>query len=180
MPVSSFTGEIVMVPYTFTPRYFIDCDGALVSISQNPVLYSVMGSIYGGDDYTYFMTPNFKSRIPIHSGNGPGLSFYSAGMKVGLNEVTLSTSELPEHSHDLDVLIDGTKSDDVNNPANTLGIGDNQGAVLNMYSSTMTNVTALAGDSISYTGTNSAHENRQPNLALRFIICADGIYPQRS
>ncbi len=180
MPVTSFTGEIVMTPYNFAPRYFFNCDGALLPINQYAAFYSVMGTAFGGNDVTNFMLPDMQLRIPMHSGTGPGLSYRAIGAKPGVNEVTLTESQMGAHSHTLGALRDGQRTDDVNDPAITLGIPlDSNGNSIYAYGTGTAN-DSFHYEAIGYTGLNQAHENRQPYLALRFIICADGVYPSRS
>lgn len=180
MPITSFTGEIVMTPYTFPPRNFIDCDGTVLAINQLPALYSIIGSFFGGDDVSIFMVPNMQERIPMHSGTGPGLSSRSIGQKPGINEVILTEDQLPQHSHTLGALRDGQRTDNLDDPTITLGIPlDTAGNTIYAYGGNAAN-TPLNNQAISYTGLNQGHENRQPHLAVRFVMCADGVYPRRS
>ena len=183
MPVTSFTGEITIVPYSFVPRLWFNCAGSQIAISQHSALYSIIGSIYGGDDSTYFMVPDMQLRIPMHSGQGPGLSFRMLGADLGLNKVPLTTAMLPGHDHKLEVVIDAEKTDDVENPASTLAVANDSSGATNPVYIDPANFSPSAqfpNFMITVTGENQEHENRQPTLTMRFIICADGIYPTRT
>jgi len=94
-----FIGEISMFGGNFAPRNWAFCDGQLLAISQNTALFSLLGTIYGGDGRTTFALPDLRGRVPIHSGNGPGLSNYRVGQKGGTETVTLNVTQIPSHNH---------------------------------------------------------------------------------
>jgi microcystin-dependent protein len=94
-----FIGAIVMFGFNFNPRNWAKCDGQLVSISQNTALFSLLGTIYGGDGQTTFALPDLRGRTPIHFGHGPGLSTRTIGETGGTETVTLTVGQLPAHSH---------------------------------------------------------------------------------
>lgn len=95
-----YVGEIRMFAGTFAPRGWAYCDGQLLAVSQNDVLFSLLGTIYGGDGRTTFGLPDLRSRIPLHQGIGPGLSPRRLGSRGGSESETLTANQLPSHSHD--------------------------------------------------------------------------------
>ena len=96
-----FIGEIRMFAGSFAPRGWALCDGQLLAVSQNDALFSLLGTIYGGDGRTTFGLPDMRGRIPIHFGSGPGLTPRTLGNKFGSEHETLITNQLPSHSHTL-------------------------------------------------------------------------------
>jgi microcystin-dependent protein len=94
-----YVGEIRMFAGNFAPRGWAFCDGQLLAVAQNDALFSLLGTIYGGDGRTTFGLPDLRGRVPIHAGSGPGLSPRRLGEKGGQEDVTLSLNELPQHDH---------------------------------------------------------------------------------
>ena len=168
-----FVGEIRMFAGNFAPRGWAFCDGQLLAVSQNDALFSLLGTIYGGDGRTTFGLPDMRGRIPLHVGTGPGLSARRLGSKAGAENVTLTTNQLASHSHDWNV-----------NTANADG-GAPQGKVLavpvgfRMFKKVDQN-TSLASTTIANTGGSQPHTNLMPTLCVNFIIALVGIYPSRN
>jgi microcystin-dependent protein len=96
-----FIGETRLVGFNFAPQGWALCDGQLLSISQNTALFSLLGTTYGGNGQTTFALPDLSSRVPVHQGQGPGLSNYVPGEQGGSENVTLNVSQLPAYSHRL-------------------------------------------------------------------------------
>jgi microcystin-dependent protein len=94
-----FLGEIRMFGFNFAPTGWAMCNGQVLSISQNTALFSLLGTTYGGDGVTTFGLPNLQSRVPLHAGQGPGLSNYGLGEFLGAETVTLAQSQMPAHNH---------------------------------------------------------------------------------
>lgn len=94
-----FIAEIVMFGGNFVPRGWAYCDGQLLAISSNTTLFSLIGTIYGGDGRTTMALPDMRGRVPVHPGNGPGLSSYRLGQRGGQETVTLNANQMPTHSH---------------------------------------------------------------------------------
>lgn len=92
-------GEIKWVPYNFAPGGWAFCDGQLLPISGNGALFSLLGTTYGGDGRTTFALPDARGRSMVHDGNGPGLTNRILGTKYGTETETLSTTQIPSHSH---------------------------------------------------------------------------------
>jgi microcystin-dependent protein len=167
-----FVGEIRMFAGNFAPRGWAFCDGQLLAVSQNDALFSLLGTIYGGDGRTTFGLPDMRGRIPIHAGHGPGLSSRQLGSKGGAEKVTLTLNQLPSHDHpDQASTAAGTQS----NPANEyLGASPNVRAFRPHLPDT-----SMAANAVSTVGDSRSHTNLMPFLCVHFIIALSGIYPSR-
>ena len=99
--MDNFLAEIRVFPYNFAPKGWAICDGALLPISQNTALFSLLGTTFGGDGRTTFALPNLLGQVPVHAGqgNGPGLSPYPLGQSGGSETVTLTSAQMPAHAH---------------------------------------------------------------------------------
>ena len=169
-----FIGEIKMFGGNFAPRGYALCNGQIMPIAQNTALYSILGVNYGGDGRTNFALPNMQSRVPMHWGNGAGLSSRILGENGGEASVTLLSSQMPLHNHSLGCNEDG---DGVASPqANTFTGGERGGE--DAYASQSGSV-SLAPQTVGNTGGGQPHNNTQPYLGLTFIIALQGIFPQR-
>jgi microcystin-dependent protein len=166
MPAGSnqFIGQIALVPYSFAPAGFADCDGSLLPISENDALFALIGTTYGGDGQTTFALPDMRGRAPVHQGNGPSLTSRTIGERSGSETETLVLSAIPSHSHPIGA---STGVQTSNHPANTVHGGGDQFA-------------AGAAGVMGQTGTvgsNQGHENLQPHLVMRYCISLYGIFP---
>src|SRR5688572_15936308 len=94
-----FLAQIMMFGGNFAPRGWALCNGQILSIAQNTALFSILGTTYGGNGQTTFALPDLRGRVPIHPGQGPGLSSYSLGQSAGTETVTLTINEMPTHLH---------------------------------------------------------------------------------
>jgi microcystin-dependent protein len=171
-----FVGQITMFGGNFAPRGWAFCDGQLLSIAQFTALFSLLGTIYGGDGRTTFALPDMRGRLPVHAGQGPGLPNIPIGAKAGTEKVTLTASEMPSHTHALQA------DDDVGttpNPANQLLAEFAQTFPVDPYS-TEAPSTPMNANAIDRTGGGQAHDNVQPFLCVNFIIALQGIFPSRS
>lgn len=169
-----FLGEIRLVPYTFAPRGWAFCHGQLLSISQNDALFSLVGTIYGGDGTSTFGLPDLRGRIAIHRGTGQGLSGYVLGDVGGQEGVSLQAAQMPAHSHGLGVATAiGDQTNPVGNAPATSPL-----ALGFAYAGTA-NGTMPAG-AVENAGGGQPHGNMQPYLALNYVIALTGIYPTRN
>lgn len=166
-----FLGQIAFVPYIKAPNGWADCNGQLLPISQNQALFSLLGTTYGGNGTTTFALPDMRGRVIISQGQGPGLSSYVIGEIGGSESVTLTTQQMPAHTHTVNaVTAEGNQNSPTNNlPADTKGLDKE-------YSDTAANTT-MKGTMISPAGGSQPHENRPPFVTLRCIIALQGIYP---
>lgn len=171
-----YLGEIRLLPFNFAPAGWQDCDGSLLSIAENEALYVLLGTTYGGDGANTFAVPDLRGRLPVHGGTGPGLSTYALGQMAGKEAVTLSTANLPAHTHTVQATsgLAGTGT-----PSGTAELGAISGDT--MYTSDITGLTAhpAAATMLSAAGGNQAHDNTMPTLAVRFCIALAGVFPSR-
>lgn len=167
-----FIGEITMFAGNFAPRGWALCDGQLLNISSNSALFSLFGTIYGGDGRTTFGLPDLRGRVPIHMGNGPGLSNRNIGHRSGSEAVTVVTGQLPTHTHALQ-----GSSDSASTPAPAGNVfarssGDAYGSEFSAAN--------MSGAAVSNTGGSQSHSNMQPFQVINFIVALVGVYPSRS
>jgi microcystin-dependent protein len=170
-----FLGEIKMFGGNFAPQGYATCDGQLMSISQNTALFSLLGTTYGGNGVQTFALPDLRGRVPMHAGNGPGLTPRILGESGGTENVTLTTAEMPIHSHGL---LGHTGPGDKNTIAGNC-LSDDGGNQSATYSSAQP-VNPMNANSITASGGNLPHTNMQPYLCVNFIIALQGVYPARS
>lgn len=166
-----FVAEIRIFAGNFAPRNWAFCDGQLLPIAQNTALFSLVGTIYGGDGRSTMGLPNLQGRAPMHPGRGPGLTDRRLGEKVGVNTVTLSAAQLPSHSHNL-MSFNSTSTD---TPSSAVGLGNAP-----IYGAGTGTKVSLASNAVQASGGGQAHNNIQPFLAMNFIIALQGLYPSRS
>lgn len=168
-----YVGEIRMFAGNFAPRGWAFCDGQLLAVSQNDALFSLLGTIYGGDGRTTFGLPDVRGRVPVHQGTGPGLSPRRLGLKAGLEYETITTNQLASHSHDFTA---NTELANGQSPADKVVA---QGTGVNFYREEAQNAN-MASDMIAHTGGSQSHVNLMPTLCVHFIIAMFGIYPSRN
>lgn len=170
-----FIGEIKLFAGNFAPRGWAFCDGQLLPINQNQALFSILGTIYGGDGRVTFALPDLRGRVSVHPGNGPGLSPYQLGERGGAENVTLTVQQMPVHSHSLNA---NKQNGDTSDPPGA-SLADTKGSDKDYMKSGEVDV-AMSAQSIGSAGGGQSHENRQPFLAVNYIIALQGIYPSRS
>lgn len=168
-----FVGEIRMFAGNFSPRGWALCDGQLLAVSQNDALFSLLGTIYGGDGRTTFGLPDLRGRLPIHAGNGPGLSPRRLGAQGGAEGVTLTVNQLPSHTHE-----PFQASTDRGNEVNPGGNVLSESPQISMYIEDPPSVN-LDAASVTSVGGSQSHTNLMPFLCVNFIIALFGIYPSR-
>jgi microcystin-dependent protein len=168
-----FVAEIRIFPFNFAPKGWAFCDGQILPLSQNTALFSLLGTTYGGDGKSNFALPNMQGNVPMHPGQGPGLSLHDLGETGGSDTVSLLESEMPSHSHGLTASqSDGTDNKPAQeNFAAGVGIGmyAAPGALIN-----------LSDNAIAPAGGDQPHNNLQPYLTLNFCIALQGVYPPRT
>ncbi len=169
---SPFVGQILTVPYNFAPHGWAFCDGQLQPISQNTALFSLLGTFYGGNGTTNFALPDLQGRVPIHPGQGPGLTNRVIGESGGEDTHALSANELPSHTHTVSPLA----SDDERTTDHPGGAYPAMGGV---YASTHNSNAPMGAQSTSQVG-GTPHNNLQPYLVLNYVIALQGIFPTRS
>lgn len=162
-----FLSEIRMMSFSFAPQGWALCNGQLLPINQNQALFSLLGTTYGGDGRVNFALPDLRGRVPIHVGSGHVL-----GERAGEQAHTLSTAELPTHTH---VQMGRDVAGDATTPV--AGVALAQTGPDPLYSSRAAELTAMNAQSVSNVGGSQAHLNMQPFLTLSFCIALQGIFP---
>lgn len=187
--IDPFFAQIAIFPFNFAPFGWAFCDGQLLPISQNTALFSLLGTTYGGNGESNFALPNFQGRVPIHPGQGPGLSLRDLGEAGGVDSVTLLESEIPAHTHSvtLRVPVGGTANTD--SPVNSFPATFADGAQVDgkpalFYASptdpNLTQLGTITADISTFpNGGSLPHNNLQPTLFLNFCIALQGVFPQR-
>ena len=166
-----FIAEIRIFAGNFAPRGWAFCNGQLLPISQNTALFSLIGTTYGGDGRTTTALPNLQGRAPMHPGRGPGLTAKRLGERGGVETVTLTEAQMPNHNHTWEVSAeDGDRRDPT-------GRYFGRGSALYAQPN---NLNAMAESILPSTGGSQAHNNLQPFLTMNFIIALVGLYPSRS
>ena len=200
-------GEIKWVPYDFVPRGWAACDGQLLPIAQNQALFSLLGTYYGGDGRVTFALPDMRGRVPMHLGQGVGLTNRTIGEKGGAEEHALTIDQLPAHSHDvgshahtipalaIDLKASSGAANSTNPAGNVLATavpqGNQKAGVTRVYATgaaavsmgpsgtTAPSDTGGASGVTATAGGDGTHPNMPPFLAVRCIIATQGIYPSR-
>lgn len=170
---SPFVAEIRIFPYTFSPTGWATCDGQLLPLSQNTALFSLLGTIYGGNGKSNFALPDMQGSAPMHPGQGPGLSLHDLGESGGSQTVSLLQSEIPAHTHTLRASSDPAE---VQAPSAARSLA--RSAPGFAYIPGPANTT-LAAQGLSSAGGDQPHNNMMPYLTLRFCIALQGIFPPR-
>ena len=167
-----FVAEIRILPFNFAPKGWAHCNGQLLPLSQNTALFSLVGTFYGGDGKSTFALPDLRGASPLQHGSGPGLSERFIGEVGGAPTVSLLQSEMPVHTH---LVI--ASSEDVNT-GNPIGAMPAAAEATGMYRAD--GEARLAASALAAAGGSQPHNNRQPYLAVTFIIALQGIFPPRS
>lgn len=176
----SFVGSIFMTGANFAPYGWQLCQGQLLSIAENDVLYSLLGTTYGGDGVQTFGLPDLRGRVAINQGQGPALSNYVMGQISGSEQITMTIGTMPSHTHLVNVTSTAASTNmpsaSVYISGAALGVG---GAALNVYS-TNASTAQLAGGSIGANSGNVPFGIVQPVLAVNYIIALQGVYPTQN
>jgi microcystin-dependent protein len=169
-----FIGQICIYGFNFAPRGWAFCNGQILAIAQNTALFSLLGTTYGGNGTTTFALPNLQSRVPLHFGQGPGLSQYSLGEVTGSESVTLIQGNLPPHNHNSTTPATGADANSVDPAAGAvLGTGTN---IYRVAAATV----QMSPTPTSLTGGGQPVSIIQPILAVNFCIALQGIFPSRN
>lgn len=173
-----YIGEIMLFAGNFAPNGYLTCNGQLLQISQYSALYSILGTMYGGNGSTNFALPNLNGRAPIGIGQLAGGSTYTQGQAAGSESVTLTTNQLPAHNHPLNVsTAAGTMATPAGNVPAVATLASNEEGV-NAYAAAGS-LTAAATAAIGMAGGNQSVSVLSPYLALNYVIAVNGIYPSR-
>ena len=180
-----YVGQLQLFGFNFAPVGWALCQGQILSISQNPALFSILGTNFGGNGQTTFGLPNLQGTAAVGAGQGTGLSQYAVGQIEGATSVTVTTSTTPMHNHNL--MASSATGTTVNVAGNQLGVcqvgGGKQGPsyVAQIYSpNPRSATTGLAAKALAVTGGSLPHNNMQPYLTLNYCIALTGIFPSRN
>ena len=167
-----FIGEIRLFGGNFAPQGWAFCSGQLQAINDNTALFSLIGTTYGGDGQSTFALPDLRGRVPIHQGQGAGLSSRILGTTGGCESVTLTLAQMPVHSHQLNASAMAASA--AAGPGGVLATATTQ-----IYG-TGTPTTLMDAAEVTPVGSNQPYENMAPFQAVNFIIALLGIFPSRS
>lgn len=167
-----YVGEIRIFAGNFAPNGWLFCEGQLLSIAENETLFQLIGTTYGGDGESTFALPDLRGRIPIHMGQGAGLSPYQLAETGGVEQVTLTLQQVPSHSHP--VLV-STGTGHVAEPSGAYVAAHRDALAF----STATPTLAMGTGSVLPVGGSQPHANFPPYLCVNFIISLFGIFPSQ-
>jgi microcystin-dependent protein len=168
-------GEVRMFAGNFEPRPFVYADGRILSIAQNTALFSILGTMYGGNGQTTFALPDLRGRFPLGTGQGPGLTPRNVGEMAGEEQVTQTVAEMPIHTHTLMAL--STPASHVRPQARVLAkVKPNE--PMNIYAPGPPDV-AMSPEAITPAGGSQPQQNMPPFLGMNYVICIEGIFPSR-
>jgi microcystin-dependent protein len=185
MSTEPFIGEVKLFGFYFAPRGYMTCQGQLLSIAQNTAMFSLLGTVYGGDGQTTFGLPDLQGRVPVGQGQGPGLSPYDMGQRAGTESTTLTLVNMPQHIHTLNATkvqmkVNGSVGD-ANSPdgaylgfnANTTIYTETPGTNEFAAPAAISGTTDIAGGSQPFGIMN-------PYLCMNYSIATEGIFPSRN
>jgi microcystin-dependent protein len=173
-----YVGEVRVFAFPFAPRSYTFCNGQSLPISQYNVLFAIIGTTYGGDGQTTFNVPNMSNNAAMHWGNGPSLSPRTIGEPTGAPNVTLTTQQIPSHTHMIASADTATTAQQTGTPTATAYVGPSSPA--NAYDPTNAPSINFSPKMIANSGSSLPHPNTQPVLAMNFCIALFGIFPSRS
>ncbi|HEY9028032.1 MAG TPA: tail fiber protein [Burkholderiaceae bacterium] len=162
-----YVGEIRLFAGNFAPLGWAFCDGQLLSIAQNTVLFALIGTTYGGDGQSTYALPDLRGRVPVHQGKG-----YVAGESGGQETVALAAAQMPAHRHAMNASTAAASI--TQGPSQVLG----SSAAMHLYGSG-TPVMAMDPNALAQAGGNQAHDNMPPFVGLNYIISLFGIFPSQ-
>lgn len=171
-----FLGEIRMAGFQFAPKGWAICNGQLVAISQNPALFAILGTTFGGDGVRTYALPNFQVLAPMAAGQGAGLSLRVQGDTGGEYNVALQIMQIPPHNHPVSCITGGGSQD---TPSNNVWAADGSGRGAPPLYGAGANSVNMNPLCVQATGGIAPHNNMPPYLTVTFIIALEGIYPPR-
>jgi microcystin-dependent protein len=180
-----FIGQIIMFGGNFAIQNYAFCNGQLMNISDNPTLFNLIGTTYGGDGVQTFALPNLQSRVAIHQGQGQGLSNYVLGQAAGTEDITLSTQQMPQHPHAFVASATPAQSGGLSPSTAVLPGKPSQSSTGYLYvaangSSPPPTAKTLAASACGPGGSSQQHPNIMSVLCVNFLIALYGIYPSQN
>lgn len=172
-----YIGEIRVFPIDYAPTGWATCDGQIMLIQQNTALFSLIGVTYGGNGTTNFALPNLQGRVPVHQGQGRGLSPYYIGENGGSEAVTLLTSQVPQHTHSLQ---GNQRQAELNTPGPANSLARSTPVTIYKTPAGIVPAQPLASGALGNpVGGNQPHNNLMPYITLNICIALTGVYPTR-
>lgn len=173
-----FVGEIRLFGFQRAPVGWVSCNGQLLPIANFQVLFALIGTTYGGDGVNSFAVPDLQGRIPLHQGQGLGLTYRSLGEKAGSESVTLISGQMPQHTH---TAYATSTAANANAPGTTVLPGTLTGDDT-MYTSNVATAGTftLQGNAVTPQGGNLPHDNTMPTLTVSYCIAYNGVFPSQS
>ena len=184
--MTPFIGQITLFGGNFAPVGWAFCDGQLLSVSQNDALFSILGTIYGGDGRTTFGLPDLRSRAALHKGSGIGLTNINLGARGGAEYTTLSVTNLPSHSHAVSATLNfrNEAGDETSPSGGSFAIAPASAQIYHAdgptANQTLNSASITTPDSGTTGSGSSTFFNRSPFQVINYIIAVQGIYPSRS
>ena len=172
--MAPYVGEIRMFAGNFAPNGWMFCEGQPLPISENEILFQLIGTTYGGDGEQTFNLPNLASRVPIHMGTGPDGTTYQLGEMAGTEQETLTVQQIPNHTHPFTA---STNNGTIVNPGGNVIAASNSSVKPYIEDA---GTVALSAQSITPAGGSQPHENTQPFLCINFIISLFGVFPTQT
>ena len=167
-----YVGEIRLFAGNFAPNGWMFCDGQLLSIADNEVLFNLIGTTYGGDGQVTYALPDLRGRVPVHQGNG-GQSNYIIGQAGGVESAVLTAGQMPAHRHSM--LASTSPASAAHGPSEVLG----SSATMNLYGAGTPNM-AMDPNAIAQVGGGQPHDNMPPYVALSYIVSLFGVFPSQN
>ena len=177
--MEGYIASILLFGGNFAPNGWALCQGQILTIAQNTALFSLLGTTYGGNGQTTFALPDFRSRVAIGNGQGPGLSDYVLGEQAGSESTTLTTNNLPLHTHTITPQIKTASSNATSEDPNGNILATNDGNICAAPNTTNGNM-AAGTITLANSGSTIPISLRQPYLGMNYIVCLYGIFPSRS
>jgi len=179
--MENYMGEIRMFAGNYAPQDWALCNGALLPISQNEALFTLLGTTYGGDGQATFALPDLRSRVPVHQGTGPSLPAVVLGQAAGAEKVTLTAQNLPVHSHTLNgIVATATTGTPTNMMMAITGRTVYVPNTITPPATALPTPVVMGAQSVTSTGNGLPVPIIQPYVAINFIIAIQGIYPTQN
>ena len=175
--VQPFLGQMLMFGGNFPPKGTAFCNGQLLQIAQNQALFSLLGTFYGGNGTATFALPNLQGSVPVHMGQGPGLSQYQLGETGGTQNVTVNANQMPAHSHVFNASTVSATSPSPTGRVPAKPTAANAAAYA--VSQTAPPLAPQVMNQSAVTGGSQPHNNMMPTLFISFVIAMVGIFPAR-
>jgi microcystin-dependent protein len=177
-----FIGQVMMTGFDFAPKFWAQCNGQLLPINQNQALFSLLGTQFGGNGTTNFALPDLRGRTPVGYASSVDPSWQPPAVQMGqaggAESVTLLSSNLPAHTHNMAA---STAAGDSRTPlSGLLATSSNTGTAANLYAASNGAHVAMNAQSVAMTGGNQPHSNLQPYTAINFCIALSGLFPSRN